>query len=131
MSLILVLLVAGWLVPGFLKLQSQLLLSRQLWEFSILALGMTLIIITGGIDLSVGSTMGLSAVVFGGVHTSTGSLVAASLACLATGLCCGAVNGALIARTSPASTDCDAGDIRCVSRYCGRLEPGAFVFTIR
>ncbi len=96
-SLILVLLVAGWLVPGFLKPESQLLLSRQLWEFSILALGMTLIIITGGIDLSVGSTMGLSAVAFGGVHEVSGSLFAAGLACLATGLICGAVNGALIA----------------------------------
>ena len=96
--LVIVLQFAGWLVPGFLKLQSQLLLSRQLWEFAILALGMTLIIITGGIDLSVGSTMGLSAVVFGGVHKSSGSLMAASLACLATGLCCGAVNGALVSR---------------------------------
>ena len=96
--LVIVLLVAGWLVPGFLKPQSQLLLSRQLWEFAILALGMTLIIITGGIDLSVGSTMGLSAVAFGGVHAASGSLVAASLACLATGLCCGAVNGALVSQ---------------------------------
>jgi rhamnose transport system permease protein len=96
--LVAVLLVASWLVPGFLKPQSQLLLSRQLWEFAILALGMTLIIITGGIDLSAGSAMGLSAVVFGVVHTSTGSLVAASLACLATGLCCGAVNGVLVAK---------------------------------
>lgn len=96
-SLILVLLVAGWLVPGFLKPESQLLLSRQLWEFSILALGMTLIIITGGIDLSVGSTMGLCAVVFGGIHEASDSLFAASLACLATGLSCGAFNGALIA----------------------------------
>ena len=128
--LIVVLLVAGWLVPGFLKLQSQLLLSRQLWEFAILALGMTLIIITGGIDLSVGSTMGLSAVVFGGVHTATGSLLAASLACLITGLCCGAVNGALVSATATASIDCDAGHIRCVSRYRGRLESGIFVFTI-
>ena len=96
--LVMVLQFAGWLVPGFLKLQSQLLLSRQLWEFAILALGMTLIIITGGIDLSVGSTMGLSAVVFGGVYNSSSSLMAASLACLATGLCCGAVNGALVSR---------------------------------
>lgn len=96
--LVSVLLVAGWLVPGFLKLQSQLLLSRQLWEFAILALGMTLIIITGGIDLSVGSTMGLTAIVFGGVHALTGSLLAASLACVITGLCCGAINGALIGK---------------------------------
>src|SRR6185369_6673352 len=34
-------------------------------ELGLLALAMTPIMITGGIDLSVGSTMGLSAVVFG------------------------------------------------------------------
>ena len=63
--------------------------------------------------------------------TATGSLLAAGLACLTTGLICGAVNGALIAAPSPASIDCDAGHFRCVSRYCGRLEPGMFVFAIR
>ncbi|MEZ6032646.1 MAG: ABC transporter permease [Planctomycetaceae bacterium] len=96
--LLIVLQLAGWLVPGFLKVQSQLLLSRQLWEFAILALGMTLIIISGGIDLSVGSAMGLCAVMFGVVNTATGSLLAASIASLITGLCCGAINGALVAR---------------------------------
>ncbi len=90
---------AGAVMPTFLQWKSQLLLSRQLWEFAILALGMTLVIITGGIDLSVGSTMGLCAVVFGIVFSVTGSLVCSSLACIATGGGCGAINGLLISQT--------------------------------
>ena len=90
--------VAGSVMPGFLRIEGQLLLSRQLWEFAILSLGMTLIIITGGIDLSVSSTMGLCAVMFGLCHSVSGSLAASCLVCLGTGAACGAFNGLLIAR---------------------------------
>src|SRR5918999_3184357 len=90
--------VATALMPNFAQVKSQLLLTRQLWEFAILSLGMTLVIITGGIDLSIGSAMGLCAVVFGIVWSATGSALGASLACLATGIGCGAFNGLLIAR---------------------------------
>lgn len=96
--LVVLLIVAGWLMPSFLQLRSQLLLSRHLWDFGLLALGMTLVVITGGIDLSVGSTMGLCAVVFGQTFSATGNSGAASLACLATGIVCGAWNGTLISR---------------------------------
>lgn len=96
--LISLLIVAGRVMPGFLRIEGQLLLSRQLWEFAILSLGMTLIIITGGIDLSVGSTMGLCAVTFGLCHSASGSLAGSSFVCLVTGAVCGAFNGLLIAR---------------------------------
>lgn len=89
---------AALLMPRFLDLNGQLLLSRQLWEQAILALGMTLIIITGGIDLSVGSAMGLCAVSFGVCFAVTGSALLSSLACLVTGALGGSVNGLLISR---------------------------------
>ena len=91
------------LVPGFTALRTQVFFARQAWEFAVLAVGMTLIIITGGIDLSVGSTMGLSAVAFGMVHHSTGQIRWALFACLFAGTCCGLLNGMLIAyvRTHP------------------------------
>ncbi len=92
------LVVAGWLMPTFLKLESQLLLSRQLWELAIVTLGMTLIVITGGIDLSVGSTMGLCAVVFGICFSATGSVALACTASLIAGVACGALNGVLISK---------------------------------
>ena len=89
---------AGWLMPNFINPKSQLLLSRHLWETAILALGMTLIIVTGGIDLSVGSAMGMSAVAFGICHRITGSLALSCMSCVVTGGIGGAVNGLLISR---------------------------------
>ena len=47
------------------KAEVQLELSREVWELALLSLAMTLIIITGGIDLSVGSTMGICSVALG------------------------------------------------------------------
>ena len=89
---------AGIRMPSFLQLKSQLLLSRQLWEFAILALGMTLIIITGGIDLSVGSAMGLCAVMFGLCYSATENLAVSCLVCAFTGTLGGALNGLLISK---------------------------------
>lgn len=92
--------VAGWLQPNFLKLHSQLYLSRHMWEFAILALGMTLIIITGGIDLSIGSNMGLSAVAFGICYTATGSPLLSSFTAVVTATAGGAANGMLVSKVN-------------------------------
>lgn len=89
---------AEYLVPGFCDGPSQLFLSRHLWEFALLGLGMTLIILTGGVDLSVGSIMGLCAVVFGLVFRATQRTDVASIACVLAGTLAGSLNGWLIAR---------------------------------
>lgn len=96
--LVMLLAVAEALIPGFTKWQSQLYLSRHLWEFSLLALGMTLIILTGGVDLSVGSIMGLCAVAFGIVFQLTHRIDVASITCVAIGLAAGLLNGLLISK---------------------------------
>jgi rhamnose transport system permease protein len=88
---------AGAVMPNFVNLESQLFLSRHLWETAILALGMTLIIITAGIDLSVGSAMGMCAVALGMCFHHTGSVALSCVACLAVGGAGGMLNGALIA----------------------------------
>jgi rhamnose transport system substrate-binding protein len=68
-------------------------------ELGLLSLAMTPIVITGGIDLSVGSMMALAAVIFGAAWHDAGLPipVAASLA-LITGSLGGALNAALITR---------------------------------
>jgi rhamnose transport system permease protein len=64
----------------------------------LMALPMTLIIVTGEIDLSVASTLGLSAVVSGLlVHEHGWSLPAAAAVALLVGLAAGALNGFLVA----------------------------------
>jgi ribose transport system permease protein len=72
---------------------------RQVSVYGILACGMTLVIITSGIDLSVGSILGLSAVLFSLFSIQWGwSPWLAIAACFAAGTACGAASGALVAR---------------------------------
>lgn len=62
-----------------------------------IALPMTLIIITGEIDLSVASTMGLASVLVGIFHADLGMSIPLAAACaLVIGTACGAVNGFLV-----------------------------------
>jgi rhamnose transport system substrate-binding protein len=68
-------------------------------ELGLLSLAMTPIIITGGIDLSVGSMMALAAVIFGAAWHDAGlPIAAAAMLALITGCLGGALNAALITR---------------------------------
>ena len=72
---------------------------RHSVEIGLLALVMTPIILTGGIDLSVGSTLGLCAVVFGKLWRDAGLPPwAAACAAIVVGALCGMMNGALITK---------------------------------
>jgi rhamnose transport system permease protein len=72
---------------------------RMSVELGLLSLAMTPVIITGGIDLSVGSMMGLAAVVFGKLWRDVGlSIESSVLVALLVGLFGGALNAYLIAR---------------------------------
>lgn len=68
-------------------------------EIGLLALALTPVIVTGGIDLSVGSLMGLSAVLFGKLWRDAQlPLAAAALGTLGIGALAGLLNGTLITR---------------------------------
>src|SRR5262252_236108 len=68
-------------------------------EIGLLALVMTPIILTGGIDLSVGSLLGLCAICFGKLWRDAGLSVPVAIVCtLCIGMAAGSLNGALITR---------------------------------
>lgn len=72
---------------------------RHISVFGILACGMTLVIITAGIDLSVGSLLGFTAVLFSLFSIHSGwSLWLAIPACLIAGMVSGMVSGGLVAK---------------------------------
>jgi ribose transport system permease protein len=82
--------------PHFLTATNLSSVVRQTAVINIMALGMTIVIITGGIDLSVGSILGLSGLMGtmamqGGASIATGVGVG-----LLTGLVCGFLNGMMI-----------------------------------
>src|SRR5437762_11077294 len=72
-------------------------ITRNFAFIGIMALGVTAVIITGGIDLSVGSIMGLTAVASGLVLEGGNPWYAAVAAGLTAGLAAGIVNGVTVA----------------------------------
>jgi AI-2 transport system permease protein/rhamnose transport system permease protein len=99
---LLIVLVAGLIaaVPGFYSgFGSFLALTENFLPFGLVALGLTTVILTGGIDLSVGATAGLSAIImaelWAGWHVPI--WLAVCLGILA-GALLGAINGLIITR---------------------------------
>ncbi len=85
------------LEPSFGTVDNAANITRNFAPFGIMALGMTVVIITGGIDLSVGSIMGLVAIVAGLFLTWEYPWYVAFFMGLLTGIICGAVNGFFVA----------------------------------
>ena len=82
--------------PHFLTVSNLLNVLEQTAINAIVAVGMTFVIISGGIDLSVGSILALSGIALGiALQAGAGAPLAITTA-LAVGLACGLVNGALV-----------------------------------
>jgi ribose transport system permease protein len=84
------------LTPHFLTVSNLLNIAEQATIIAIIAVGMTFVIITGGIDLSVGSVLAVSGVVMASALQQEMLLPIALLIGLGVGGFCGLVNGALI-----------------------------------
>lgn len=82
----------------FFSYQTLLTIINQIPHILILSVGMSIVLISGGIDLSVGSVLALSSAVLGVLITNNWNLTTATLGCVITGIICGAVNGFIIVR---------------------------------
>jgi len=88
----------GVLSPGFLEVANLVNILIQSSSAAIVAIGMTFVLLTGGIDLSVGAVMFLSAVVAGKMVLSGLPLPLAILSIMAIGIVIGCVNALFITR---------------------------------
>ena len=87
------------IAQNFFTLGNFFEVTRVSVELGLLALALTPVIITGGIDLSVGSMMGLAAIAFGGAYRDWHlPIAAAAAAALLVGCAGGLLNALLIAR---------------------------------
>ena len=97
LALVVVLASFGTAIPGFFKLYSLQESTRQLGEFSLVVIGMTVVMLGGGIDLAVGSIFALSAFAAVSAFFIFGAPVwLAFAASVAVGVICGAINGYLV-----------------------------------
>src|SRR5262245_15667423 len=96
-ALLLLIIAFGLKTDHFLSLTTLRTISNQIPDSVMLAVGMTLVMIVGGIDLSVGSVMALSGALLGVCLAQWHWPLAPALAaCLSMGLLCGLVNGLII-----------------------------------
>lgn len=93
--------------PNFLETTTMILIAKHSSLIILMAIGMTLVIISGGIDLSIGSVVGLSGIIAGslikegltiGSYTIYFHVSIVVLIALAVGLLVGALNGLLISK---------------------------------
>jgi erythritol transport system permease protein len=108
-ALFLVVVYFGIMAPNFLSMANLVIMVKHVAIYAFLAIGMTFVIVTGGIDLSVGSIVGLAGMVAGGLiykglHlpmfgvTIYFHLPMVILITLAVGVLCGMFSGFLITR---------------------------------
>ncbi|MFT4148841.1 MAG: ABC transporter permease [Paracoccaceae bacterium] len=98
-SLIILLIGFSLASPNFFQVSNLMAILQATSVNGVLAVGVTMIIITGGIDLSIGTMMTFCAVMTGVVLTWLGApLILGVLTAVATGAVCGLVSGTLIAR---------------------------------
>lgn len=86
------------LVPNFANPANLMNVVRQMVVVTLLAFGVTFVIILGHIDVSLGSVLALCGCVAATVMKSTQSVALAVLAGLAVGLITGVVNGAIVTK---------------------------------
>jgi len=97
--LVVELVVLGFINPAFLNVENLLFSTSDFAHVIIAAIGLTLIIMTGGIDISGVSVMGLASIVLGLCFVAGAPIGFAVVVALATGVAAGAFNGAVIANT--------------------------------
>src|SRR5262245_60817503 len=99
LGLLLVCVVFGFLVgPQFFRTSNLKLIARQTAIVAVASLGMTVVIASAGIDLSVGSVVSLSTVIIALLLRSGVPPLAAVLAAVAAGALCGAIVGLFVTR---------------------------------
>ena len=95
--LLLLFLITGLAEPEFLSYTNIISCFNTATMYTLLAIGIAFVIMTGEIDVSIGSTLGLSAAMTGLIAKQDGSIAVMLLAVVATGAVIGLVNGVGVA----------------------------------
>ncbi|WP_232225526.1 ABC transporter permease [Oceanobacillus manasiensis] len=102
-AFLIIFIAASFMSPRFLDLNNQMNILMQVSIIGIIALGMTVVMLSGGIDLSVGSVLALVGVIAVIALNATGSIIAAVLTAFIVGSFAGLLNGLMVAKGRIAS----------------------------
>lgn len=84
--------------PSFRSVGNLLAVTQQMSELGIMSMAMTIVILTAGIDLSLGSIAGLTTIVIASVYGITGNILLGISSALIVATLCGLFNGFIVAR---------------------------------
>jgi len=137
LALILVFGFFAFMAPNFMTLANSVIVAKHAALTAFLAIGMTFVIITGGIDLSVGSTVGLCAMVagwlilygidLGAIGTMQFNTFEIALLVMCVGVFVGFINGVLITRLNVAPFIATLGTLY-IARGAALLSSGGRTF---
>lgn len=96
--LILLMSYIGYVAPSFRNIGNLIAITQQMSELGIMAIAMTIVILTAGIDLSLGSIAGLTTITIAWVFSHSGNITMAIVSGLVVALLCGLFNGVIIAK---------------------------------
>ncbi len=124
--------------PIFLQKSNLLNIASQISVIAIIAAGMTLVIMTGGIDLSVGSVVALAAVVctrlirdsFGGAEAGTMGMILSGVAAIWVGGVVGWASGAIITYCSVPPFLATLGTMFVTSGLAFQVSQGQSVYQV-
>ncbi|WP_303964902.1 ribose ABC transporter permease [Sporosarcina ureae] len=97
-GLLLIIVIISVMSPSFLTMNNLFNVLRQVSINALIAFGMTFVILTGGIDLSVGSILALTGAVTAGMMSGGMDPILAMLLGVLLGVLLGAINGLIIAK---------------------------------
>jgi ribose/xylose/arabinose/galactoside ABC-type transport system permease subunit len=100
--------------PSFFRTQNQHVLMQQISVLGLVTLGQLLVLLVGGIDLSVGSVMNATLIVIAVMNRRHDHLVASIAACLLLGAAIGLVNGLLISLRGVPPFAATLGMLACI-----------------
>lgn len=98
LALIVLCIIVSVISPTFLAVSNLRNLFTQISVNAVISLGMTFVILTGGIDLSVGSIVAIAGAVSAVTIKNTGSISLGILAALLTGIAVGFINGIIVSK---------------------------------
>lgn len=99
MVIILIVIVVAIANPKFIEVKNVLQIFKQISVMGILTMAMAMLLISGGIDLSIGNIMVLAAVVMANMIMAGMAVPLAVLAGIAVAAACGVLNGVIIAKS--------------------------------
>lgn len=97
--IIAIIIIAGLINPNFLSIRNLTTISSQITVLGVLTISLSMVMISGGLDISIGNMAGLVALIFAKMVVNGNSIPLSIIIVLIISTCLGTINGIIISKT--------------------------------